>query len=179
MRVGISHFTEAGLFLDDTAAIDEVKTFVQSLNEDARANYERACTVFGQHRSRLFDTRNKATFHYPALRPGSDQTDRLIRTALRDLGNDRGVIRTGRIRDGRALFADDVMASIYARRLGGLDEVDSFENEVQEGVAAFVLFVNAALDEYLPRADERGSIINEVEPVDPVDLYKGWKLTAR
>lgn len=89
-RLALSHFTEAGLFLHDTAEVAEVKAFVESLSDEARAKYTECQTVFDERRGELFDTRNKATFHYPKLRPANAQADRPIRDALHEMRGDRG-----------------------------------------------------------------------------------------
>jgi hypothetical protein len=113
--------------------------------------------------------------HYPALRPANPQADRPIREALAALRADRGVIRSARIRDARAFFADDVVATILAREVGGLDAVPVFDAAVAEGTTAFIRFANLALDEHLVRAREGGAVVDEVEPTDPGDLRRGWK----
>ncbi len=178
-RLALSHFTEAALFLHDTAAVPEVKAFVKSLGDEARAKYDACLAIFHECRGKLFNVRNKATFHYPTLRPAKPQDDRPIREALAAMRDDRGVIRLGPIRDARSLFADDVVATIFARAVGGLDAVPSFEAQVAEGTTAFIRFANLALDEHLGRARERGVAIDEVEPVDAGDLSRGWKVRGR
>jgi hypothetical protein len=175
-RVALSHFTEAALFLYDTREIPEVKDFVGSLDEEARRKYDECLTVFSERRARLFDTRNKATFHYPALRPNAPQAERPVRDALEELRGERGIIRSARIRDARALFADDVVATIFSRQVGGVDAVKGFEARVAEGTTAYIRFANLALDEYLMRARASGLEITEVLPVDPEDLRRGWKI---
>lgn len=175
-RLAISHFTEAGLFLHDTAQIAEVKTFVESLDAEPRAKYEECLAIFQELRGRLFDVRNKATFHYPQLRTSSPQHERPVRDALETLQADRGVIRAARIRDARALFADDVVAAIFAKELGGLDAIAAFEAQVAEGTTAFVRFANLALDEHLMRVRAKGVAVDEVDLVDPKDVSRGWKV---
>ncbi|MBA3383009.1 MAG: hypothetical protein H0T97_14285 [Actinobacteria bacterium] len=174
-RLAISHFTEAALFLDQSAEVEEVSSFVDSLPHDARETYDECLAVFNEHRGRLFSVRNKATFHYPTLRPGNAQAARPVRDALRALADDRGVIRSARIRDARALFADDVVAAIFAEELGGLDAISAFEARVAAGVTAFIRFANLALDEHLMRARESGATVEQVEPVDPADPRQGWR----
>jgi hypothetical protein len=174
-RLAISHFTEAGLFLHQTAGIDEVSTFVTSLPTAAKDAYTECRTAFDDCRGRLFSVRNKATFHYPSLRPADLQAARPVRDALGDLADDRGVVRSARIRDARALFADDVVATIFAEELGGLDAIPGFEAQVAVGVTAFIRFANLALDEHLVRAREGGAPVEQVEPVDPADLRQGWR----
>jgi hypothetical protein len=174
-RLALSHFTEAALFLHDTANVAGVTAFVESLGAEARARYDECQAVFEERRGQLFDTRNKATFHYPELRPANPQADRPVREALRAMRDDRAVIRLGRIRDARSLFADDVVAHIFARAVGGLDAVAPFDARVAEGVTAFIDFTNLAVDEHLVRARESGVAFEEVEPVDPEDLWRGWR----
>ncbi len=183
-RLALSHFTEAALFLHDTvhdtvhetAAVPEVKAFVESLSEEARAKCDACLAIFCECRNKLFNVRNKTMFHYPTLRPAHPQADRPIREALAAMRDDRGVIRSARICDARFLFADDVAATIFARAVGGLDALPSFEAQVAEGTTAFIRFANLAIDEHLVRAQERGVVIDEVEPADPGDLWRGWKV---
>src|SRR5829696_3343608 len=66
-RLALSHFKEIALFLSNTREINEVAAFVQGLDAEPRANYDRCLEVFEEQRDRLFDTRNKTTFHYPQL----------------------------------------------------------------------------------------------------------------
>lgn len=175
-RVAISHFTEAALFLYDTKDVGEVRDFVASLNDEARTNYDQCLAVFEERRGHLFDVRNKATFHYPGLTPTDPRADRPVRDSLDELRDDRAVIRTGRIRDARALYADDVVAATFAREVGGPDAVGPFEAKVAEGTTAFIRFANLALDEHLVRARERGVAVEAVDPVDPADLRAGWSI---
>jgi hypothetical protein len=174
-RLAISHFTEAGLFVEQTSEIDVVSAFVGSLPTTARENYAECRAVFADCRSRLFSVRNKATFHYPSLRPNDAQAARPVRDALRDVADDQGVIRSARLRDARALFADDVVATIFAEVLGDIEAVTLFEARVAAGVTAFIRFANLALDAFLMSAREQGAAVEQVEPVDPGDLRQGWR----
>jgi hypothetical protein len=67
-RLAVSHFTEAALFLRDTADVPEVRAFVESLGDEARTKYDECLAIFHEYRGELFSKRNKATFHYRALR---------------------------------------------------------------------------------------------------------------
>ena len=178
-RLAISHFTEAALFLHETREVPEVSAFIQSLDAQKRANYEQCLAVFEERRAQLFNTRNKATFHYPALRPGHPQEAGLVRNALAGMGEDRGIIRSGRLRDARALFADDVVAKILLNEVGNLEALPDFLARVAIGTTALIRFTNLALDEHLVRARGRGVAIDQVEPVDPGDLNAGWRPAAR
>ena len=140
-----SHFTEAALFLGGTADLEQVASFMDSLPPAAREKYTECL----------------------AARP--------VRDALRDLADERGVIRSARIRDARTLFADDVVATIFAEELGGLDAIAKFEARVATGVTAFTGFANLTLDEHLTRARTSGTTVEQVEPVDPGDLRQGWR----
>jgi hypothetical protein len=163
-RLALAHFTEVGLFLSETREIEEVSAFVETLPADTRANYERCLDVFEEQRGRLFTIRNKTTFHYPELRLTA-QAERPVRRSLTELADERGVIRPGSLRTGRALFGDDVIAALFARELGGLDALPEFYRRVGEGTTSFVRFTNLALDEYLARKHEEGVAIENVEPV--------------
>jgi hypothetical protein len=174
-RLALSHFTEAALFLHDTVDIVEVRSFVESLSEDARDKHAECLTIFDEYRGRLFDVRNKATFHYPELRPMDPHAARPVRDSLLSFRESRGVIRAGRLRDSRALFADEVLAATFLRLLGGEEGVIAFAERVADGVTAFIRFANLALDEYLTRRVADGAALEPVEPVDPSDLRAGWQ----
>lgn len=174
-RLAVSHFTEIGRFLNDTREIPEVKAFVDSLPVEVRAQYESCIGVWHELRARLFRTRNLATFHYPDLRTTAG-ADRPMRDALEAVSADRGVVRAGRIRDARALFADDLVASIFGNAVGGLNQIEAFEAHVVAGTTGLIRFTNLALDEHLTRARASGVVLEEVEPVDPGDLRVGWKV---
>jgi hypothetical protein len=175
-RLAVSHFTEAMLFLERTTGLDEVAGFVDSLPDPARQAREESFEVFNERRGRLFSVRNKATFHYPELRPGGGQAVRPVGDALRELAGERGVIRSARLRDARALFADDVVATLFAGELGGFDAVAELRARVASGVTAFIRFANLALDEYLMRMRASGAQVEEVERVDADDLRRGWRV---
>jgi hypothetical protein len=171
-RLAISHYTEAALFLFSTRDEERVREFVDSLDDEARAKYAETLDVFAEVRGRLFDVRNKATFHYPELRTRNDEADRPIRDALGMMRNDRGVIRSTIMRNSRALFADDVVTAIFAREVGGFDRIDEFKARVATGTTAFITFARRALATHLERS---GAAITEVEPVDPMDPTRGWR----
>jgi hypothetical protein len=168
-RLAISHFTEPGLFIFETANVAEVEAFVESLGAETRDKYDECLAVFEELRGRLFDTRNKATFHYPKLRPTTPGAARPVRDALVALREDRGVIRSARMRDARALFADDVVVTIFVDVLGGMDAIEPFEARVAEGTTAFIRFANLALDEHLMGRRAAGAGVDDVELVDPED----------
>jgi hypothetical protein len=42
--------------------------------------------------------------------------------------------------------------------------------------ALLIVKDDLALDEHLLRARERGVVVDEVEPTDPGDLRRGWKV---
>lgn len=175
-RLAISHFTEPGLFIFETANVAEVEAFVASLAAETRDKYDECLAVFEELRGRLFDTRNKATFHYPKLRPTTPGAARPVRDALVALREDRGVIRSARMRDARALFADDVVVTIFVDVLGGMDAIEPFEARVAEGTTAFIRFANLALDEHLMRRRAAGAAVDDAELVDPEDPRGGWRV---
>lgn len=172
-RVALSHFTEIGRFLNDTRTIPEIEAFLISLPAEVLSHYTACLAVWEEHRENLFRTRNRATFHYPDLRTGA-AADRPMRDALAANAGERGVIRAARIRDARALFADDLVTSIFVEAVGGSDKVPEFAGRVAEGTTALIRFTNLALHEHLMSARAGGVVLNEVEPVDPDDLRAGW-----
>lgn len=179
-RLAVSHFTEIGLYVADTDRLPEIRVFVDSLSEDARLNYDTCLRAFAEARGRIFRVRNEAAFHYPELRQNDPQVRQPVRDALAHLADERGVIHGGVgvvIREGRALYADDVVSTIFVNAVGGLDAVDGFFALVAEGTTAFIRFTNLALDEHLFRAAQEGASVVLVEPVDPDDLSAGWRTT--
>lgn len=178
-RLAISHFTEAGLFLDDTADLEEVRALVESLSDEARANYGECRAIFDELRGRLFGIRNKATFHYPELRPAVPGAARPVRDALVALRDDRGIIQSARMREARGLFADDVVATIFVDVLGGLDALDPFFARVAEGTTAFIRFANLALGDHLARRQDAGASVDEVELADPENPRGEWRLRGQ
>jgi hypothetical protein len=65
-QLAISHFTEAALFLGESADIEQVSSFVDALPTVAREKYDECLAIFNERRGRLFSVRNKVTSHYRA-----------------------------------------------------------------------------------------------------------------
>jgi hypothetical protein len=175
-RLALSHFTEAALFLSRTSQLPEVAAFIESLDEPVRAMHAECLAVFNAHRIRLFTTRNVVAFHYPELRSLDPQAPRPMRDALHRLAEERGVFRTGTVREARALFADEAIAAVFANEVAEVDtDAPVFLAAVSTGVTAFVRFANLALDEHLVRANQRGVVFTNVELVDPDNPSRGWR----
>jgi hypothetical protein len=75
-------------------------------------------------------------------------------------------MRLARLRDARALFADDVVAAIFVRVVGDEHALERFNAAVSAGVTAFVRFANPALGEYLARRQAEGLAIEDVPQAD-------------
>jgi len=65
-------------------------------------------------------------------------------------------------------------ANVIQGRTVAVSSEVPFEARVAAGTTAFIRFANLALDEHLVR--ERGVVVDEVEPTDPGDLRRGWKV---
>ena len=128
-------------------------------------------------------------FHYARMwRRSGHEPEAVVQLALNQLTEHRVTIKTGKLRDARLLFADDVVATLFTRATGvpwadvTKDEVQQdvgqTQEHIQEAVTAFVRFANPALMEHLSRAMERGLSVQVVEPVDPNDFRKGWKIVG-
>jgi hypothetical protein len=79
-----------------------------------------------------------------------------MQAVLRDseVQDDRGGVTsaTGKVRDARLHYADEVMAKMVINALGGTEEnAAETLTELSECVRSFMRFANAAQDEFLVR----------------------------
>ena len=89
-----------------------------------------------------------------------------MQKVLGALSENRGVIVGETIGDARLLFANDVVSTLVGRAITGelnpndvedLDVLGQVAVEIEEGIGAFVKFVNGVLERYLGLAIERGA----------------------
>jgi hypothetical protein len=158
LRLGIAHFYEAAKFLDDTSTIPEVTAFVSQVGPEAQGHYEACLLRYREQATPTLRLRNQAAFHYPALAPG--RANRPMKKVLEGLASGTGQFDgggTNTIRDARMLFADDVASAFFIQASGGEGTLATVHQDIEAGIAAFMKFTNAALDEWFFRAQERGA----------------------
>lgn len=150
-RVGIGHYNEILLYLGrerDKAAIQE---FIASLPTAVQDAYHETLALYDANRGIANRLRNEAIFHYP------DKTGvEAMQRALRDpeLLDARGGVTssTGKVRDARLHYADEVMAKMVLNAGGGSAErAGDVLGNLANGVRAFMRFANAMQDEFFVR----------------------------
>jgi hypothetical protein len=174
-RLGIAHFREAAKYLRETTKIPAIGEFIDSLPDEVREHHRKCLECYDKHEEVIERIRHEAGFHYPELEIREGQrrkrTMQLVLDALRD---NCGEIVGETIGDAELLFADDVASALVGRALSGELTPNNVEDlnvprqvsiEIEEGIGAFVQFVDGVLSRYLRLAIERGA---EWKPVpDP------------
>jgi hypothetical protein len=188
LRLGVAHFFEAARLLKRGRDVQEVAAYIATLAPEVRGRYDACVSIYDERHEELKMIRDVLS-HYGRrwTRRGRDP-EHVIRSALEQLADSRTTMKTGTLREARLLFADDVAAAIFTRATGvrredvAKDEVQEHVGRVQkrieEAVTAFVRFANPALMEHFGRAMAAGVPVQRVEPVDPQDWRKGWRVTA-
>jgi hypothetical protein len=159
LRLGVAHYFEAGTYLSNTSELGEVREFVGSLEGKGQSLYEECLASFHAQQTALNRVRSQAAFHYPRLQPG--RTNRPMKAVLEELLPGVGLVdkgETGRVRDSRLLFADDIASAFFVKASGGMDRLEEVHTTIQSGIESFMQFTNVALDEWFARAEaERGA----------------------
>lgn len=150
-RVGIGHYNEILLFMERNRNAPAIEEFIASSDPSLQEAYDEALARYEANRVIANRLRNQAIFHYPN-RSGVQA----MRVVLRDseVQDDRGGVTsaTGKVRDARLHYADEVMAKMVINALGGTRESAAGAlAELSEGVTTFMRFANAAQDEFLVR----------------------------
>lgn len=185
LRLGVAHFFEAAKLLKRGREIPEVAAYVAELPAEARANHDRAISIYDERHDELKMMRD-VLFHYArAWHRSGRERELVIHLALDALADEKATLQTGTLESARNLFADDVVATIFTRATGvEWADVPKLEAQVQVGkiqkriegaVTAFVRFANPALMHHFGRAIADGVAFRKVEPVDPGDWRKGWR----
>jgi len=168
-RLGIAHFAEAATFLRETSKIPEIAKFIESLPEDVREHHRECLECYATHEQVIERIRNEAGFHYPEIK--IERRKRTMHQVLGALRDGYGEIVGETIGDARLLFADDVVAALVGRALTGeltpdlvedLEVVARVSIEIEEGIGAFVQFVNGVLERYLRLAIEHGAVVRKL-----------------
>ncbi len=118
--IGTAHYNEAGKYLDDASDVEEGKDFIATLPDEAQERYAECLSVYREHSATLEQLRSVTAFHYGSLKAGREK--RPVRTTLDSLAGEIGRVdmgTTGKIKDSRLLFADDVMARMFVGSSGG------------------------------------------------------------
>lgn len=158
LRLAIAHFYEAIQFLDDASSIPAVVAFVDTLSPEAQEAYNTCLGLFKDHKVATLRLRNQAAFHYPALKPG--RTNRPLKNVLEQLAGEQAqfdIGETGKIRDARMLFADDIASGFFVQASGGEEALEGVHRDISAGISAFMSFTNAALDQWFFHAQKRGA----------------------
>lgn len=162
LRVALGHFNESANFLHNTAQIEQVEQFLASLSSQAREHYEAFMALSEGGRGTLARLRSTTAFHYPELRVVEGmKKPRTVQRVLRALAarNDVGLIEkgdSGTVREGRLLFADEVVAVLVTEASGGADAIEEVHREISEAIREFMRFTNHALDAYFATVVEGG-----------------------
>lgn len=146
-RVAIAHYNEALLRLESDSAGPEVSAYISGLPEKVRALHEEALAIYAVVRKPSNRIRSETIFHYP-----NDSTTKLLAAVLTDLGQETGTIdggESGKLKDARLLFADDVVRRLFFKAAGDdKDKADATLIEIADGVTALIRFINNAADIY-------------------------------
>jgi hypothetical protein len=117
-RMGVGHYSEVMLFLGRMRDHAAITSFIDSSPSELQQAYKAALDEYEGTRRVAKHVRNEAAFHYP-----STKGVRAMRRALRDpeLTNTRGGVtsRSGKVRDTRMHYADEVMAKMVMNAAGG------------------------------------------------------------
>jgi hypothetical protein len=144
-RYAIAHYHEAMNTLAEEHEIAEVAAFVGALSQETRALHDAALEIHAEVEAASSRIRNETTFHYP-----SAQTRRVLTTVLEELADEAGSVESesGKVRDSRAVFADEVVARLFYRAIGGDDDAERITARLAEGEKNLMQFINHALDEF-------------------------------
>ncbi len=151
LRVGFGHYNEILLYMEREHLNPTVQEFIASLPSELQEAYRETLAIYDANRAIANRLRNEAIFHYPD-KSGVEA----MQNALRDpeLQNARGGVTssTGKVRDARLHYADEVMAKMVMNAGGGTTEsVGDVFGALSEGVKAFMRFANAVQDEFFAR----------------------------
>jgi hypothetical protein len=150
-RIAIGHYSEIMLFLARMRERDAIKDFIASAPPELQEAYENALGQYDQNRKVAKHARNEAAFHYP-----DPKGVRAMRRALRDdeLQDATGGVTSasGKVRDTRMHYADEVMATMLMNALGTTEaEFEAAYQALGDAVASFMAFANQAQDEFFLR----------------------------
>lgn len=188
LRLGVAHFYEAAKLLKRGREIPEVTAYIATLPATVRSRHSACISIYDERHEELKMMRD-VLFHYARnWRRRGREPEAVVHSALQQLAQGRTTMKTGKLREARLLFADDIVAAIFTRATGVpwadvtndemQEHVGKVQKRIEEAVTAFVRFANPALMEHLGRAVERGMPLQKVELVDPDDWRKGWKVAS-
>lgn len=167
LRLGIAHFHEAAAFIAASSEVKEVRDFVATLSADAQESYADCLKRFKTRETPVARLRNQAAFHYPRLDAG--RANPPMKRVLESLSFEVGQIdtgTTGKVRDARNLFADDVASRLFVTAAGGDDALADVHHDISDAIRSFMRFANAAIDEWFIDAQRQGAkLFSGDEPV--------------
>lgn len=150
-RVAIGHYSEIMGFLGRMRDRPAIASFIDSSPSIVRDMYTAALDAWQNSRRAAKHIRNEAIFHYPDPK-GIRAMRRALRTPELQAANGGVTSQTGKVRDARMHFADEVMARMVMNACGETEEaVNATYAMLDEGVAAFMRFANHVQDEFFLR----------------------------
>jgi molybdenum-dependent DNA-binding transcriptional regulator ModE len=150
-RIGIGHYNEALLYLERNRGRPAVRDFIASLSPDVREAYEQTLAKYDSNRAVANRLRNQAIFHYPN-REGVEAMQRALRDPAVQEARGGVTSASGKVRDTRLHYADEVMAKMVMNACGGgEEETGAALDALAQAVQSFMRFANAAQDEFLVR----------------------------
>lgn len=171
LRISLSHFHEAAKFLDETKAIPDVRSYVDSLPKRTREHYADCLHRYRERKGVLGPIRNLSAFHYPELKvKQGSKKKRTMEKVLEGLADEQGAIfkaASGTIGDSRGLFADDIASRLFTHGTKSDEDLYAAHREIKEAITSFMRFANGALDEWWSRAGKRG-VKFKVQPGKPL-----------
>ncbi len=150
-RVGLGHYNEILRFMERQKENPAIRDFIASLPDELQEAYRDTLVTYDANRAIANRLRNEAIFHYP------DKSGvKAMRKALRnpELQDAPGGVTSssGKVRDMRLHYADEVIAKMVMNAGGGSTESagDVFA-ALSGGVSVFMQFANAVQDEFFVR----------------------------
>jgi hypothetical protein len=188
LRLGVAHFFEAAKLLKRGRDIPEVAAYVGTLPATVRERHSACISIYDERHEELKMMRD-VLFHYArSWRRSGRDPEAVVQLALQQLADGLTTMKTGKLREARLLFADDVAAAIFTRATGVAwadvtkdevqEDVGKIQKRIEEAVTAFVRFANPALMEHVSRAIAAGASVESVRLVDPADWRKGWRVVS-
>jgi hypothetical protein len=160
-RVASLHLWEIAKFIGDTYEnIDEVRAFVDDLNEDAQ---QRLKAIQGLTDTKAFEVGNRLVqirdllAHYPEMKAEVTKLRDPVSKGMSTMKDEDAEISFGptrQVRDLRLSYADDVVASATLNLIPTADEQRKVLGGLAEQIGEVTAFVQLALDKWLePRMD--------------------------
>jgi hypothetical protein len=162
VRVATGHFFEAELALRHWRTVEEVRSFIESLPDDAKEALKRASSAIQEMGPRVLQHSRDRTFHYP-YPTGRYRAEHELEQALTDLSAEEVtmVVEAGR---GfiRLHFADQVALALALNKYD-LDNIKAQLEIARDGAIGLVNFATRAWEGYM---SSRGLEVGVPAPSD-------------